>query len=153
MRVPFFEVDCDEDSDDETSYVYKNIFVVGAPKAGKTSIIKRLTKNCFTFYYTPTIAIEIFGKLILGNQVFTFYEVPSTYTFQHKFFINPAVVCIVGDVEGEWWQNFLSMVDPKAKMEVVWVSQSETKYNHRFFRVNCLANTGFKALVRALTNF
>ena len=45
MRIPFFDVDYDEDSDEETSYVYKNIFVVGASKAGKTSIIKRLTKN------------------------------------------------------------------------------------------------------------
>jgi GTPase SAR1 family protein len=153
MRIPFFDVDYDEDSDDDTSYVYKNVFVIGAQKSGKTSIIKRLTKNSFTLYYTPTIAIEIFGKLILGNQVFTFYEVPSTYEFQHKFFIDPAVVCIVDNVETNWWKNFLDMVDPKTKMEVVWVSQTKNNYNHRFFHVNCLANTGFKTLVRAFTNF
>lgn len=145
MRLTFIDYEEEEEEEESDSFTCKNVFFIGFQKSGKTSIITRLAKNEFTLYYTPTRAIQIFQ-----SRGFTFYEIPYTYEFHHKFFIQANIVCIVDQVDDEWWQQFLKMIDPKIPMEVLWLTQKSKPDHHRLFTIDCLENTGFESLRNAL---
>lgn len=144
MRNTFIDYD-DEESDEECNMT-KSVFIIGLPKVGKTSIVTRLVRNEFTLHYSRTKAINI-----VTHKPFVFYEFPYTYQFDHSFFFQPNIVCIVERIEEAWWKNFLNMVDPKVKMEVIWLTQGKVS-KFRQYKVNCLENTGFYTLQNVLTN-
>ena len=149
MRIPIFDVESDSDDDEEEEPGPKNVFFLGPSKSGKSSIIRRLIKNEFSLYYSKTVSIQIHSMLGLN-----FYEIPSCYKFNHKFFVDAHVVCIVDHISPLFWDKFLSMVNVKHGMEVIFVTQNKNvSARHRLYVVDSLANTGFKALMREIINF
>lgn len=148
MRIAIFDVESDSD-DEEEERGKKNVFFLGPSRSGKSSIIRRLTKNEFSLYYSKTVSIQIHSMLGLN-----FYEIPSCYKFNHKFFVDVDVVCIVDHVSPAFWDKFLSMVNVKHGMEVIFVTQNRNvSTRHRLYVVDSLANTGFKALMCKIINF
>ena len=150
MRIPIFDVESDSDDDEEVKPEPKNVFFLGPSRSGKSSIIRRLIKNEFSLYYSKTVSIQIHSMLGLN-----FYEIPSCYKFNHKFFVDAHVVCIVDHVSPLFWDKFLSMVNVKHGMEVIFVTQNKNNVSarHRLYVVDSLANTGFKTLMRKIINF
>ena len=149
MRIPIFDVESDSDDDEEEKPRQKNVFFLGPSRSGKSSIIRRLIKNEFSLYYSKTVNIQICSMFGLN-----FYEIPSSYAFNHKFFIDAHVVCIVDHVSPLFWDKFLSMVNVKHGMEVIFVTQNKNaSARHRLYVVDSLANTGFKTLMCKIINF
>ena len=148
MRHPVFDMGEESDEDEEEHYVVKNVVVVGKQKCGKTSIITRLVRSNFTLCYTPTKSIEIYPPVKIGEKFYKFYEIPYSYDFQHKWFLEAHIVFIVEDIDTEFWVNFLSTVNTKHYMEVFFLTQKkDLKQLHRQYHVNALEFSGFSNLM------
>lgn len=148
MRCPVFLLEDDSDDEDEGDVHVKNVLVVGKKRSGKTSVITRLVRSSFTLCYTPTKSIEIYPPTLIGKQYYKFYEIPYSYTFDHRWYIAAHAVFIVEDIDTEFWAQLMNTVDPKHPMEVYFITQKkDLKILHRQYHLNALEFSGFSELM------
>ena len=93
MRTTYLSDDSDEEDVYMTDQKYK-ILVLGDKAVGKTSFITRLTKGYYTMFYTPTIGIEIYNEVRIGDIDVSFWDIPQhiKYHFKLKSLIADAVI-------------------------------------------------------------
>ena len=152
MRYPIFLIDEDSDEEDIQHYV-QNIVVVGKTKTGKSSIIRRLIRNYFSLFYTPTTNIEFSQPVLVGNNFYRFYEVPYSYDFQHNWYIKANIIFVLEDIEVKWWEKFLSTIDATNVIEVFFITQKKTiKQKYRQYHVDALEFSGFSDLMFDIAN-
>ena len=76
-----------DDSDEEDVYHRKNsykILVLGDKSVGKTSFITRLTKGYYTMFYNPTVGIEIYNEVHIGEIKVSFWDIPQHIKYHFK---------------------------------------------------------------------
>ena len=87
MRKSYIEIDSDEEIDLKPIHI--KAYVIGEKNSGKTSFIKRVLFNTFTFYYTQTKSIEIYKKIHFKQSSLShsyrpklsieFWDIPPNY--------------------------------------------------------------------------
>lgn len=90
MRKSYIEIDSDEEIDLKPIDI--KAYVIGDNRSGKTSFIKRILFNTFTFYYTETKAIEIYKKIHYKSYNLSdscrpkisiqFWDIPPTHSIK-----------------------------------------------------------------------
>jgi hypothetical protein len=141
LRKTFIDLDTDSDEDQPLTLV--NVYVTGYSKTGKTSIVKRISMNVFNLVERPTKCIEIYNKIKRGNFVFKLWDVPYHLFHTIKPTVNDVVLYVVGDV-----------VPPLPTYPArIWVVGRHKIDTHmRFVRVDAMANTGIRTLLRHIIN-
>lgn len=162
MRKPYFDLSSDsEEEEHSTSPV--SICILGAPKVGKTSFIKRLAHGSFSFYYQPTTTIEITTVTIAGST-YTFYDISAYHhTVRPNYFVNPDIILFMYkenqihtvEVLPDLFDGLLPHINPRCKYEAFFVNQQftsteEEKTDARTFNVNNCGNEGFQRLMFAI---
>ena len=92
-----------DDSDEEDVYLadrkYK-ILVLGDKAVGKTSFITRLTKGYYSMFYTPTVGIEIYNEVQIGDICVSFWDVPEHIRYHFKLkSLNAGAVVLMFDTK------------------------------------------------------
>ena len=104
MRQSYIEIDSDEEIDLKPIHI--KAYVIGEKKSGKTSFIKRVLFNTFTFYYTQTKSIEIYEKKHFNQSSLShsyrprlsieFWDIPPNYKI-NRIHTNDILVVIYKD--------------------------------------------------------
>jgi len=122
-RRSFLELDSsDEESEEELpDPPYYKLIVLGAEGIGKTSFIKRITRNTFTLTYTPTRNIEIYSNNTYNNMDFECWDIP--YNICKYYNIN----CLDSDAVILMFNNQKTLV----QVESLWKKLYKALYKER----------------------
>lgn len=145
MRKSFLQLE--SDSEEELKNVSINLYVIGKQKVGKTSFIKRLLYNEFSFSYVPTRAVEIYKEKTfhtLGlNLTLQFFDIPHNFVLKNT---NPNDVMVVFVIDE------LPSI-PKIPIRT-WLLYREKTFpicpKNRQIHIDNLENTGFVAFINSL---
>ncbi len=153
MRKSYIELDSDEEIDSNPIHI--KAYVIGANRSGKTSFIKRILFNTFTFYYTQTKSIEIYKKIIYKPYSLSdsyrpkinieFWDIPPNYKI-NKIHINDILIVVFKDKMPQL---------PNIPIRT-WLLYRDKKPNNftcvNEIKIDNLENTGIKTFVKSVLN-
>lgn len=153
MRKSYIELDSDEEIDSKPIHI--KAYVIGDNKSGKTSFIKRVLFNTFTFYYTQTKSIEIYKKIYYKAYNLShsyrpkisieFWDIPPNYNI-NKMNINDILIII--------FNNKMPKL-PNIPIRT-WLLYREKKPPNfscnNEIKIDNLENTGIKTFIQSVLN-
>ena len=163
MRVPYYDLSSDSEDDDDP-ILHTSVCVIGAPKVGKTSFIKRLVHNEFSLFYSPTNTIEITTKRI-GRRHYTFYDISSYNNPLPKYrYITADVIIFMYNMKRDqtihqlpdMFDKIIEHINPNSQFEAFFINQQfsrcleDEKTDSRTFNINNCSNEGFQRLMFAI---
>lgn len=152
-----------DDSDQEDSFYKKQnhkILVLGDKSVGKTSFITRLTKGYYTMFYKPTVGIEIYNEVHIGNIKVSFWDIPQhiRYHFKLKTLNADAVILMFDNTRPDTktsvidrWEDMSKSLQTLPYVFVVGVrTDRNTKNDGAIYYIDNMSTDGYHELLYAI---
>ena len=152
MRQSYIEIDSDEEIDLKPIHI--KAYVIGEKKSGKTSFIKRVLFNTFTFYYTQTKSIEIYEKKHFNQSSLShsyrprlsieFWDIPPNYKI-NRIHTNDILVVIYKD-------KMPTLPNIPVRTWLLYRDKKPKNICTRQIKIDNLENTGIKTFIQSVLN-